>query len=403
MKLIFSILMLLVSIAGHAEIACPNPLSINEILECLKNKHQIIQLKELEVKATGELGQALSQRPNPVVDVQTVHARGAKQTQIVISQELDLSGKRKSLRKKGELIHETKKNELKISTEQVVEEVLLAIQRLIYLDETLEVNREVSRSFRNVIAALKKRPALTPEQEASLLNFRLQQSEVNNIISLLEDEEEEIILFFFLNGGYPKEEIRKVVKGQIGPLELKREIANNLSLNLQRIGLETKLAKEELNFQNSLLWEGVSIGPMFMNDNMEYRSEKLYGVSLSFPVPVWQTNKAGKAIASVGLENTITQFDLLKRREDLQRNSLRFRINALKLTLMKLPSNDELFKTHKRIEKLYSQGLITPTSFLESHRIWRDVTSSKLELKEKILRQSIEYHRLSGVLSEVKL
>lgn len=403
MKLIFSLLMLLTSMAGHSKVECPTAHSINDVLECLKNKHLLVQLKDLEVNATGSLGLALSQRPNPVVNVSTVHTRGAKQTEIVISQELDLAGKRKSLRKKGELIHETKKNELKLSSEQVIEEVLLAIQRLFYLDETLKVNREVSRSFLNVMAALKKRPALTPEQEASLLNFRLQQAEVNNIISLLEDEEEEIFLFFFLNGGYRKEEIRKVMKGQTHPLELKREITSNLSLNLQRIGLETKLAKEELNFQKSLPWDGVSIGPMFMNDNMEYRSEKLYGVSLSFPIPVWQTNKVGKAIASVSLANTKTQFDLLKRREDLQKNSLNLRIDALKSTLMKLPSNDELFKTHKRIEKLYSQGLITPTSFLESHRIWRDVTSSKLQLKEKILRQSIEYHRLSGVLSEVKL
>lgn len=402
MKLIFSILVLLASITGHAQEVCPAPNSLNDILECLKDRHQLVQLKDLEVKATTDLDKALGQRPNPILDVQTVHARNARQTQIILSQELDLGGKRESLRKKGVLIYESKKNELKLTKEQIIEEVLLNIHHLIHLNETLEVNREVSESLSDVMVALKKRPALTPEQEASLLNFRLQQAEVNNIISLQEDQEEEILLFFYLNGGYKKEDVLRVMEDHHHPLEINRS-STNLSLNLQRIGLETKLAQEELNFQKATPWEGVTIGPMFMDDKLDGISEKMYGVAFTMPIPVWQTNKAGKAVASINLSNTKTQFDLIKRKEDLQKNSLNGRIDGLKVTLKKLPTNDELLRTHKRIEKLYSQGLITPTSFLESHRIWRDVISSKLELEEKILRLSIEYYRLSGNLSEVHL
>ncbi len=78
MKLIFSLLMLFASIAGHSQVECSTPHSINDVLECLKNNHQLVQLKDLEVKATGDLGLALGQRPNPVVNISTVHARGAK-------------------------------------------------------------------------------------------------------------------------------------------------------------------------------------------------------------------------------------------------------------------------------------------------------------------------------------
>ncbi len=402
MKLIFSVLVLLASITGYAQEACPAPQSLNDILECMKERHQLVLLKDLEVKATSNLDKALGQRPNPILEVQTVHGNDTRQTQIILSQELDLGGKRDSLRNKGSLIYESKKNELRITKEQIIEEVLLNIHHLIHLNETLEVNREVSQSLSEVIMALKKRPALTPEQEASLLNFRLQQAEVNNKITLEEDQEEEILLFFFLNGGYIKEEVLRVMKDHHHPLAINRN-SNYLSLNLQRIGLETKIAQEELNFQKAAPWEGITIGPMFMEDKVERISEKLYGVSVSIPIPAWQTNKEGKALASVNLLNTKTQFNLLKRKEDLQKESLDVRIKGLKSTLKKLPSKKELFKTHERIEKLYSQGLISPTSFLESHRIWRDVISSKLELEEKILRLSIEYYRLSGTLNEVHL
>ncbi|GEM_PF-3468927 len=402
MKLIILVLVLMASMAGQAQEACPTPNSLNDILECMKERHQLVLLKDLEVTATSNLSKALGQRPNPVLGLETVHAKGERQTQITLTQELDLGGKRNSLQTKGSIIHEAKKNELRITKEQIIEEVLLNIHHLLHLNETLEVNREVSESLSDVMKALKKRPVLAPEQEASLLNFRLQQAEVNNIIVLQEDEEEEILLFFLLNGGYKKEDVLRVMKGHHHPLEVNRR-SHNLSLNLQRLGFETKLAQEELNFQKALPWEGITIGPMFMDDKMGGVSEKLYGLSLTIPIPAWQTNKAGKSLASINVSNFKTKFDLLKRKEELQKDSLDERIKGLKATLRNLPSNKELLKTHERIEKLYSQGLISPTSFLESHRIWRDVISSKLELEEKILRLSIEYYRLSGTLNEVHL
>ncbi len=402
MKSIFLGLVLLSPIIAYGQDACPAPLSLNDILDCLKERHQLVRLKDLEVKSSADLDKAMGQRPNPILDVQTVHAGNARQTQIILAQELDLGGKLKALQSKGSLIHKMKQTELSISKEEVVEEVLLNIHHFIHLNENLRVNREVYKSLGMVISALKKRPALTPEQEASLLNFKLQQAEVNNIITLILDQEEEILLFFNVNGGYKKEEILGVMEDHHHPLEI-RKINEKLSLNLERLGLETKMAEKELDFQKSVPWEGISIGPMFMDDKMESISEKLYGVAFTMPIPVWQTNKAGKAIASIAYSNTNTQYSLFKKREDLQKDSFLSRIEGLQDNLTKLPTEDELLKTHHRIEKLYTKGLITPTAFLDSHRIWRDTIASKLEMQERILKLSIEYYRLTGTLSEVHL
>lgn len=401
MKIILLGLVLLTPIA-YGQDTCPVPQRLNDILACLKERHQLVRLKDLEVKNTADLGKAMGQRPNPILDVQTVHAGDARQTQIILAQELDLGGKLKSLRAKGNLLHKMKQTELAISKEEVVEEVLLNVHHFIHLNENLRVNQEVFKSLGLVISALKKRPALTPEQEASLLNFKLQQAEVNNIITLILDQEEEILLFFKINGGYRKEEILAVMEEHHHPLAI-RKTDERLSLNLQRLGLETKMAEKELDFQKSVPWEGISFGPMFMDDKIEVISEKLYGVAFTMPIPIWQTNKAGKAIASVSLINTQTQFSLFKKKEDLQKDSYLTRIEGLRENLGKLPSEEELLKTHHRIEKLYNQGLITPTAFLESHRIWRDTIASKLEMQERILKLSIDYYRLSGTLSEVHL
>lgn len=402
MKLILLGLVLLSPIISYGQDACPLPNSLNDILECLKERHQLVRLKDLEVKSTQDLEKALGQRPNPILDVQTVHAGDARQTQIILSQTLDLGGKLKALRSKGNLVHKMKQTELAISKEEVVEEVLLNVHHFIHLNENLRVNREVYNSLGMVISALKKRPALAPEQEASLLNFKLQQSEVNNIITLILDQEEEILLFFKVNGGYKKEDIIGVMEEHHHPLEI-RKLNDKLSLNLERLGLETKMAEKELDFQKSVPWEGISIGPMFMDDKMEVISEKLYGVAFTMPIPVWQTNKAGKAIASVEHSNTFIQYSLFKKKEDLQKDSYLTRIEGLKENLKKLPSEEELLKTHHRIESLYTQGLITPIAFLESHRIWRDTIASKLEMQERILKLSIDYYRLTGTLSEVHL
>lgn len=385
-----------------AQDACPVPKKLNDILDCLKEKHQLVQIKNLDVNSSRNLDEVLGQRPNPVLEVQSVHGGDGRQTQLVLAQELDLGGRLKALRSKGSLIHDVKKNELAITKEEVIETVLLNVHHLVHLNETLKVNREVHASLSKVLKALKKRPVLTPEQEASLLNFKLQQSEVRNIIALLEDEEEELLLFFLLNGGYKKEHVLSVMEDHYHPLELIQS-SGNLSLNLERLGLETKLAERELDIQKALPWEGISIGPMYMDDKIEGFSDKMYGVALTMPIPVWQTNKSGKALATIVKTNSTFQFSLIKKKEELQKDSLLERIVSLKRGLKEMPSDQELFNNHQRVEKLYTQGLITPTSFLDSHRIWRDVISSKLELEEKILKLTIDYYRLNGKLHEVHL
>jgi cobalt-zinc-cadmium efflux system outer membrane protein len=375
---------------------------MDDILSCLKENHYLIRQRDLEAKNIENLSEVLGKRPNPVLDVQTVHAKDSRQTQIMLTQELDFAGRLKALSEKGSLAYKVKLKELALSKEEVVEEVLLNIHHLMHLKETLIVSREVHASLSKVMASLKKRPALAPEQEASLLNFTLQQAEVKNVISLLVDEEEEALLFFYLNGSYKKDDVLKVMEDHRHPLEI-RTTLSGLSVNLERLGLETKLAEQELEIQNASPWEGIAIGPMFMDDKLEDISEKLYGVAFTMPIPVWQVNGAGKQLASVTLANTKKQWEIAKYKEDRQKESLLTRINQLKESLNELPVRGELMKTHLRIESLYSRGLITPTSYLDSHRIWRDVTASKLELEEKILKLSIQYYKLSGKLNEVHL
>jgi uncharacterized protein YktA (UPF0223 family) len=395
-------MVLMSPILAFGQDVCPVPNTLNDILECLKDKHQLIRLKGLTVQSTQDLSKVMGQTPNPILDVQTVHSGNNRQTQIILGQELDLGGKLKALRAKGSLIHQMNQNELAIAKEDVIEEVLLNLHHLMHLNETLEVNREINTSLGSVLNALKRKPALSPEQEASFLNFKLKQAELNNIMSLLLDQEEEILMFFTINGGYQKQVIVKVMKDHYHPLDVKKS-SGSLSLNLERLGLEAKMAEKELDLQKAVPWQGISIGPMFMDDKMEVISEKLYGVAFTMPIPVWQTNSAGKAMASIQYKNTNTQFSLFKKKEGIQKDSFLYRIDSLKMTLDKLPDENELLRNHQRIEKLYTQGLITPTSFLDSHRIWRDVVSSKLELEEKILKLSIDYYRLTGKLNEVHL
>lgn len=401
LKLFLMVAMIMQSSLSLAQ-SCPEPKQLDDILSCLKTNHYLVQLKDFEVQNSSNLEKALGQRPNPMLDVQTVHAGNARQTQIILSQELDLGGKLSALREQGKIIHTVNKVQKSITQEEIVQTVLMNIHHLIHLNETLRVNKEVFSSLHSVIKILRKRPVLNPEQEASLLNFDLQRAEVRNLIALLEDEEEEVLLFFFLNGGYKKEQVLKVMEDHYHPIEL-IDSPQTSSLNLERLGLETRLAKEELELQKANAWNGISIGPMFMDDKIDEFSEKLYGVSFTMPIPIWQVNGANKARAQVAYSNTRKQFDLFRKKESIEKDVLTERISKLKESLSKLPKASELASSHKRVEKLYSQGLISPTIFLDSHRIWRDVTASKLELEEKILSLTIEYYRLVGKLNEVHL
>jgi hypothetical protein len=178
---------------------------------------------------------------------------------------------------------------------------------------------------------------------------------------------------------------------------------NKDSLNLERIILDTKIAEQEFNVQKGVTWEGVSIGPMFMEDVTDEFSDKLYGFQLTMPIPLWQVNGAARAMSNVRWQNLKSQFNFIKDKEQKEKASLKERISELNILLTKLPSRESLFKSHKRIQAIYGQGLVSPASFLEANRVWRDQTATRLELEEKILVLQIEYYRLNGQLNEVHI
>lgn len=380
---------------------CPSPGELNDVLECLKEKHQLVLLKNLDVQNSKDLEKFLGQRPNPKLNIQSVHSSHSSQTQVTVMQELDLGGQLNALKGKGRLVHDVRKNELAVTREEVIQEVLLNIHHLTHINETLNVNHEILASLLKVTGALKKRRALTPEQEASLSNFNLQMGEVRNLIALLEDEQEEVLLFFLINGGYSKESMLKVMEDHGHSLHIKEK--EGLSLSLERLGLETKIAEKDLKLAKASVFENISIGPMFIKDEVDEVSEELFGVSVNIPLPLWHQNQAGKALAQRALRSARERFSFEKEKEDLQKVSLQKRIDKLQESLSELPDKKVLKKTHARMEKLYSQGLVSPSSFLDSHRVWRDVTSSRLELEEKILLLNILYYRLIGKLGEVHL
>ncbi len=381
--------------------ACPAPTQLDDILDCLKNSHYLVQLKDHGMRNAENLDQVMGQRPNPVLDVQTVHSSSSRQTQIILSQQLDLGGKLSALRSQGKLLYSLSQTEKAATQEDVIEAVLLNVHHLVHLRETLAVNQQVLASLDTVTGALGRRPVLSPDQEASKVNFELQKAEVNNSIALLEDQEEQVLLFFYLNGGYSKEQILGVMDDHYHRPEI--SVAASTSFNLMKLGLEVKLAKEELSVQKASIWEGISVGPMYMDDKLDELGSKLYGVAFTMPIPVWQMNGAGKARAQTALANSQRQFELFQKKESAEKDSLVKRIEQLKTSLALIPARAKLAESHRRVEKLYSQGLIPSPIYLDSHRMWRDVTASKLELEERILQLTIEHHRLNGQLNEVHL
>lgn len=382
---------------------CPRPSAIDDILTCIKQKHYLVRTRNLDAANSRRMGDVLGRRPNPILSIQSAHgADGAEETQIILAQEIDLGGKLSALRKKGELIHKVKLNELAATQEDVVREVLLNIHHLIHLKETLNVTSEVRESLSKVILALKRRPVLTPEQEASLINFVIQKAEVDTQIALLQDEEKQVLLFFVINSGYSRETILSVMENHTHSLELVTNREKG-SLNLEKLMLKTKIAQQELALQKGISWEGIYFGPMYMEDASGESANRLFGAQLTLPLPIWQRNDAGRAQAKTILDSSLNQFSFIKAKEDAEKESVKDRISGLKLLLNDLPSRPSLLKSHKRMQGLYSKGLVSPASFLEANRALRDLTATRLELEEKILLLQIEYHHLNGRLNEVHI
>ena len=272
----------------------------------------------------------------------------------------------------------------------------ISFQRIAQLDLTIKSVKEAIYTFSKIVKKLSSRKRLNPEETVSLSTlelaaneYRAQLNDLVNERNLLEGE-----VAFYANCETIKPQYTFL---NFSFLETKSNRDNDGLINLEK--LKVKLAKSDFDIEKSKGYSNIGIGPV-----IEYQTQGTDefisgGVAVSFALPLFQTNNGGKLQAAKSLASQKRQsannINLLK----IKRQRLVQKYNRSLRVYKKMPSLNSLESRHKKVEKLFSRGLVSISMTIESHRQLINFLKSRFETQNDLLDT---YGKISLIDGDVK-
>lgn len=386
---------------------CESLSSVKEILACALQQHPAIQKGTALKNQAQEFENVASQRPNPELSSKVTYGKVSGDTILNTETSLlhtfELGGKRgsriaKAVAEKGKVDAEFLE-----AKEEVFLKTLLSIYRLRQLQTEIKIVDEAILTFDRIQKMFKSRPKLGPEQTVSFAVFQLASGDYQLRKKSLEVELNSLERYFEIAIGK-----KAAFSASLLPPSKKDwpESKNKKSLLGSRLKLaesELKTAQSEKANADSEAWPDLKIGPAFETQRQGASSFQTYGVSLSIPLPLFQANGGGKALAEKGELKAQLSLKITERELEAQKDILSVQYKKAVEGLQNSIPITEVEKKHANMEHLFSRGLISASLVIEAHRQIFDFAKSQHEQELQALDALWRIRALEGSMFEEAL
>ena len=382
----FLVAMLLSSSVTYAQRACDiktirefyNNVKVNGPLlnEAIKNKEVISSSIDIA-----------EQRPNPELDFEYLKGDqfgvDVNTYTLTAKHVVEFGSKRDKRLLKAKNYQKLKNAEVDLSLFNSNLNATIGYQRVAQLNVTIDSVKEAIHTFEKIINKLSSRERLNPEETVSLSTLRLASNDYKAQLNDLENEKTllqgKISFLSNCKNINPKYEY-------INFNLVKIDETQTNSVGLPQIeDLKVELAVSELDIQKSLGYSNISIGPTVEHQTVGNDEFISAGISVSFALPLFQTNNGGKlnALKGVGSQKVATSNN--KEMLRIERMNLVTKLKRLLSTLSKMPKLKELENKHLKVEKLFSRGVVSIPMTIESHRQQVEFIKSKFDTENDVL------------------
>jgi cobalt-zinc-cadmium efflux system outer membrane protein len=375
--------------------------SYKELLQCAEERSPEVAKARLELeRAKTQVGVA-GQWRNPELSVSTLHGESASEADLALGVPIELGGKisaRLRVAESGVAKAELALFEVRANIRHAL---LLKLHRLRQLFHEQEVVDESIGTFSKLVAQYAARPKLSPEQEISVSVFRMSKSEYDLKMAELNDELSSISVFIKAHLGLSVEK----VKSMLPPVpnswpNVEKGINQSSSIRLKQTEAEVRAAESELALAKSEAWPTLVLGPTFKLQTEGGRSDRFYGVNLSLPLPLFNTNgagqEAGKATVALAKAGRGYAVDELERRRDELVQIYERSVKILNLTI----SHQDIEKKHADVERLFFKGVVPSSLVIEAHRTFTELEKSRNERELRALEALFSIYVLDGKTPE---
>lgn len=382
----FLVAMLLSSSVTYAQRACDiktirefyNNVKVNGPLlnEAIKNKEVISSSIDIA-----------EQRPNPELDFEYLKGDqfgvDVNTYTLTAKHVVEFGSKRDKRLLKAKNYQKLKNAEVDLSLFNSNLNATIGYQRVAQLNVTIDSVKEAIHTFEKIINKLSSRERLNPEETVSLSTLRLASNDYKAQLNDLENEKTllqgKISFLSNCKNINPKYEY-------INFNLVKIDETQTNSVGLPQIeDLKVELAVSELDIQKSLGYSNISIGPTVEHQTVGNDEFISAGISVSFALPLFQTNNGGKlnALKGVGSQKVATSNN--KEMLRIERMNLVTKLKRSLSTLSKMPKLKELENKHLKVEKLFSRGVVSIPMAIESHRQQVEFIKSKFDAENDVL------------------
>ena len=163
---------------------------------------------------------------------------------------------------------------------------------------------------------------------------------------------------------------------------------------------ELKNASAELELAQSESWPDLKIGPTIQSQTEGPFTYWTYGFNLTLPLPLFQINGGGRAVARASLMRAEQSLELKKRELSLEQKILLTQYQKSIKALKESVSFAEIERKHKIVERQFARGVISSSLVIEAHRQMVDFTKSQNEQEITALESLLRLRALEGSLFE---
>jgi cobalt-zinc-cadmium efflux system outer membrane protein len=389
LRFFFSAFSLLVNNSAWSNaLVCEKLSTPNDLVSCALTRHPTIQRADLDSELSTRLEAVAEQRPNPEFNLTSVF--GTSLGDYVLSHQANLAIPIEFGEKRGARIEKALAQKSLVDTtslqsrEQVLLEMIRNLFRLRQIQTELDALSESLATFSKIRRQIQVRPTKTPEQKVSLSLFSLAEGDYKLRRSTLEAENFEIVRQISTAIGKdfipqphllpPRRRLWPKISGEVTESQIKGSL-------IRVPEAQVEIAQADYSVAKGTSWPTLRIGPSLQSQTQGPFTYHAFGLNLSFDLPLFQANSAGRAYARLNLEYsekkvTLRRQELLNLRLVLQKKYL-LSVKAFEDTL----SLFEVEKQHRSSEALFLRGIIPTELVIEAHRQIVEFTQSRNQLE----------------------
>ncbi len=400
-----------ISLAETSEtISCGPFKSTQSVMDCALKKHPRIRIAEIHASKGSALKKIAGQIPNPEVSSKATYGKNLGDTIInmeaSLEQKIELGGKRGARKEVAEAETESLEAGLLQTREEVFLNTLHHLYKLRQLKTEISIVEEALTTFSRILKLYRSRPKLSAEQEVSLSIFELAAGEHQMRRSGLQSEFEvskREIELSIVESFEPTAENLPVFKTEWPQIsETQTEAPKSASFKLA--DAELKRAYGLRSQAKADTWPDLTLGPI-VERQKEGGNDAFYsyGGQISLPLPLFNWNGGARNFAE--REEYAAKESLQLKKQELQNERsilVRRYINATS-ALKEAPDVLSLQQKHKRVEKLFDQGVISTSLLIEAHRQIQDFAQAQNEQEHEAADALWKIYALDGRLFEEKL